>query len=328
MEGPKVQRFSNIEMVRQPKEVARLRVLKGVDRGIVFVVNDSSIVLGRGEDAHARVSDLKASRVHAQLDFTKDGWLLSDLGSANGIYFQGEYVRKCVLRSGDHFTIGETIVEFLASDENTRFLTAPLRNSQEVDEMDRALAYQRERVKAIGSPSAAVVRSPEQKPKKNMLLILGALAALFFLMPEEDQKPVKPKKKVEKKEEDRRMPAAEPVDRESSKISEQYYRQGFREYREKNYLRAKAQFELALQVNPSHELAKHYLYVAEQDAINEVKKLIRTAQQTKATGKLKESKGYFEAAMRLMYNDQSNPDFIECEEAVKKINEELERTHQ
>lgn len=328
MEGPKVQRFSNIEMERQPREVARLRVLKGVDRGIVFVINDSSIMIGRGEESNARLSDLKTSRVHARLDYTKDGWLLSDLGSANGIFFQGEYVRKCTLRSGDHFTIGETIVEFLAGDENTRFLTAPLRNSQEVDEMDRALAYQREKVKAFGSPPAAAVQKGAQKPKKNTILIIAALAALYFMMPEEEKTAVKPKKKVEKKEEERRIPAGDPVDRESIKTSEQYYRQGFREFREKNYLRAKAQFELALQVNPNHELAKHYLYVAEQDSINEVKKLMRTAQQTKATGKLKESKGYFEAAMRLMYNDQSNPDFIECEEAVKKITEELERNQQ
>lgn len=28
--------------------------------------------------------------------------------------------------------------------------------------------------------------------------------------------------------------------------------------------------------------------------------------------------------MRLMYNDQTNPDFLECEEALKKINTELE----
>jgi pSer/pThr/pTyr-binding forkhead associated (FHA) protein len=327
VEGPKVQRFSNIEMGRQPREVARLRVLKGIDRGIVFVINDSSIVLGRGEEAHARVSDLKTSRVHARLDFTKDGWLLSDQGSANGIYFQGEFVRKCTLRSGDHFTIGETIVEFIASSENTRFLTAPLRNSQEVDEMDRALAYQREKVKSFGSTPSAAPQGA-QKPKKNTMLIVAALAALYFMMPEEEQKPQKPKKKIEKKEESARGLAADPVDRESSKTAEQYYRQGFREYREKNYLRAKAQFELALQVNPNHELAKHYLYVSEQDSINEVKKLIRSAQKSRATGKLKESKGYFEAAMRLMYNDQSNPDFIECEEAVKKITEELERARQ
>ncbi len=328
METPKVQRFLNPEMERQPSEVARLRVLKGIDRGTVFILSDSSFILGRGDDAQVRVADLKTSRVHARLDFTKEGWLLSDLGSANGIFFQGEYVRKCAIKSGDHFTIGETIFEFLISSENTRMLASPLKNAQVVEEMDRALAYQKQKVRSLGSaPSSSQQKKPE-KSKKNLYLIITVLVAYLVLFPEEDQKKSKSKKVAEKKEEDKSLVLNEPVDRESRKTAEQYYRQGFREYREKNYLRARAQFELALQVDPNHALARRYLYVSDQESKNEVKKLIMSAQKAKAIGKLKSAKGYFEAAMRLMYNDQSNPDFIECEDEVKKIVEELERTRQ
>jgi len=118
------------------------------------------------------------------------------------------------------------------------------------------------------------------------------------------------------------------VAKEVGKTAEQYYRQGFREYRERNYLRAKSQFELALEVNPNHALARHYLRAAEQDIINETKKMTSSAQQSLNAGRLHEAKGYYEAAMRLMYNDKSNPDYQDCEDAVKKINLELERNRQ
>ncbi len=328
MEAPKVQRFLNPEMERQPSEVARLRVLKGIDRGTVFILNESSVVLGRGDDAQVRVADLKASRIHARLDYTKEGWLVTDLGSANGIFFQGEYVRKTSIRSGDHFTLGETIFEFLIASENTRMLMAPLKNAQEVEEMDRALTHQKQKVRSLGVVASSEQAKKPEKSKKNLILIVGLLAAYLVLFPEEDQKAAKTKKVAEKKEEEQKPYSNEPVDRESKKTAEQYYRQGFREYREKNYLRARAQFELALQVDPNHALARRYLYVSDQESKNEVKKLIMSAQKAKAIGKLKSAKGYFEAAMRLMYNDQSNPDFIECEAEVKKIVEELERTRQ
>lgn len=331
MSTAKVQRFSNSEMERQSGEVARLRVLKGADQGSIFIVKDSSVVLGRGDEADVRVADLKASRSHARLDYTKDGWMVSDLGSANGIFFQGEYIRKFALRSGEHFTLGDTIFEFLVSGESTRMLTAPMRSGTEVEQLDQALSAQKLRVKSYSQAAKPVVAQAAGAKKFNprTLVLMAALAGLYFYMDQEEAPKTPPKQAAKKttEEGDQRglatyLPGS--VEKEVSKTAEQYYRQGFREYREKNYLRAKSQFELALQINPNHVLARHYLHAAEQDIINEIKKMIYSAQKAVVAGRLKEAKGYYEAAMRLMYNDQTNPDFIECEEAVSKINKELE----
>ncbi len=334
MSTMKVQRFSNIEMERQSGEVARLRILKGADQGAVFIVKASSIILGRGDEADVRVADLKASRAHARLDYTKEGWIVSDLGSANGVFFQGEYIRKFALRSGEHFTLGDSIFEFLVSAESTRILTAPLRSGVEVEQLDHALSAQKLKVQAYSK--APKVTSATQNAKKfnpRTLLLVAALAGIYFYM-DQDSNPKSPAKAIAKKTadspDDRALASYLPggVSKDIIKTAELYYRQGFREYREKNYLRSKAQFELSLQVNPNHDLARHYLQVAEQDIIKEIKDTMDSAQKQIVAGRLREAKGYYEAAMRLMYNDKSNPDYIECEDALKKINIELERTRQ
>jgi len=238
------------------------------------------------------------------------------------------------VKSGEHFTLGETIFEFLTSDQETRILTAPLKKGEEVEQMDLALMDQKMRVqnysKAPKQPMAAKNSSAGQASKSRTLLMIGALIGLYFYFGMGDDAPKAPSKVARKKkdpEKERGLAAESPetVDIEVAKTAEQYYRQGFREYREGNYMRAKAQFELTLQVNPNHGLARHYLMTAEQDIKNSIEKMIEIARKAKYAGRLRESKGFFEAAMRLMYNDQSNPDFIECEEEVKKINKELER---
>lgn len=330
MSANKAQRYLKHDLDRQPGEVARLRVLKGPDQGSVYILKSSTAVLGRGEDVDVRISDLKSSRAHARLDYTTSGWMVSDLGSANGIFFQGEYIRKFPLKSGEHFSIGETILEFLGSHESTQVLMAPMRSGREVDTQDRSLSNQKVKVKSYAQPT--VLTQPQQANAKKLnprtLLMLAALAGIYFMMDEGDPQGTAPKAaaKKEKKKDERDVASedSEVVDRSIRKTAEQYYRQGFREYRERNYLRAKQQFELALQVNPNHELSRHYLGIAEQEIIKEIKKMINAAQKAVIAGRLKEAKGYYQAAMRLMYQDQTNPDYIECEDAIKKINEDLE----
>ena len=329
---PKVFRYKNVEVPRQNGEVGRLRVLKGADQGLIFVLKESSVTFGRGEDADVMISDLKASRAHARLDYTHDGWVMNDLGSANGIFFQGEYIRKFAISSGEHFTIGDTIFEFLTSTESTRVLTAPLRPGQEVANQDQALINQRIKVKGL-SQSAQIAPPAGGAPKKNnartLLLVVILAGAYFYLNQPAPQAPVtQAQKSKAKKETDRSLASYLPpgVTKEVAKTAEEYYRQGFREYREGNYLRAKARFELTLQVNPNHELARHYLASSEKAIDDEIKSMIAAARKESVAGRLREAKGYYETAMRLMYYDRSNPDFVECEDALKKINEELDRT--
>lgn len=322
----KVLKYRSSEVPRQSGEVGRLRILKGADVGATFVLKASSVTLGRGDEVNIVIGDLKASRTHARLDFTQEGWVVSDLGSANGIFFQGEYIRKFGIRSGEHFTLGETIIEFLVSDEKSRILLAPPKDPNEVERQDMALAHQKIKVQNLAH--GAQVAKKKTSPR-SLLLMAAAVGVYFYLdsqnsskAPKPEPKPIASKDGTVPADEDRALASYLPssVSKDVEKTADQYYWLGFREYMEGNYLRAKDNFELALQVNPAHEKARHYLASVEKEKEDEIKRLIEGARRAKLVGRSQDAKGDCETALRHLYNDRANPDYADCAEILKDIN--------
>jgi CRP-like cAMP-binding protein len=64
--------------------------------------------IGRGSSNLIPLSDPTASRNHAKVHYDKGSWVVEDLGSTNGIIFNGERVEKISLEPGDSFQIGKT----------------------------------------------------------------------------------------------------------------------------------------------------------------------------------------------------------------------------
>ena len=63
---------------------------------------------GRDMSNSIVLSDGSASRNHARMRYWQGTWIVEDLGSANGIIFNGERIEKASLQPGDSFKIGET----------------------------------------------------------------------------------------------------------------------------------------------------------------------------------------------------------------------------
>ena len=333
-------RFKQTEVPRQAGEFARLRVIKGPDVGATFVVKDNTFTVGRGDTVDIILADPKASRMHARLDYTESGWVVSDLGSANGIFFQGEFVRKFPLSSGAHFTLGGSVLEFLTSKESNRALSAPVLESADVEKLDIALAQQKVKVKNISKPVKIIESGP--KKKTNPLLIVGVIAFGMYQYPEvvrpylkeyglsfiadylpgEPKKPVAAAKSAAKTPEENRDLASflpQTIAKDAEKASEQYFKQGFREYKVGHYLRAKESFELALQVNPAHSRAKHYIELSDKENEDEIKSLIQSASYSAWVGRRKEARGLYETAMRHLANNQDSPQYKTCENALKDL---------
>jgi CRP-like cAMP-binding protein len=64
--------------------------------------------IGRGSNNLIPLLDPTASRDHAKVHYHEGSWIVEDLGSTNGIIFNGERVEKISLSSGDSFQIGKT----------------------------------------------------------------------------------------------------------------------------------------------------------------------------------------------------------------------------
>jgi hypothetical protein len=71
------------------------------------------IKIGRAMDCAIRTDDAMVSRHHARLYWGGQGYLLEDLGSANGVYFQEQKVQTHLLKHGDAVRCGSLWVRFV-----------------------------------------------------------------------------------------------------------------------------------------------------------------------------------------------------------------------
>ena len=73
--------------------------------------------IGRDASCDLAISDMTVSRLHARLERTRDGWLLTDLTSTNGTRVNGWLVRGQVrVRAGDLVSFGDAQYSLLAAD--------------------------------------------------------------------------------------------------------------------------------------------------------------------------------------------------------------------
>jgi pSer/pThr/pTyr-binding forkhead associated (FHA) protein len=89
---------------------AKLLVISGPDRGKRFeVVPAVPLVLGRGRDADARLSDPRVSPHHAKIAVRKDTMFITDMDSLSGTQVNNVFVTvEYPLQLGDTFTVGES----------------------------------------------------------------------------------------------------------------------------------------------------------------------------------------------------------------------------
>lgn len=84
----------------------------------------AAVSIGRASDCSIPIKDRYLSRKHAELIAVGSGWMLKDLGSANGTYLNGSRVeRNELLKPGDRIRLGDTEIVFESSGASTdRFI--------------------------------------------------------------------------------------------------------------------------------------------------------------------------------------------------------------
>jgi two-component system NtrC family sensor kinase len=119
---------------------ASLLVVQGIETGSRFELNEAPIHLGRGLQNDVRIADTEVSRMHASIQSTSEGYVLTDRNSSNGTFINGQQVRSKTLVNGDQILIGRTLLLFAdsANPAETREAADHVRLLNQHDPADRS----------------------------------------------------------------------------------------------------------------------------------------------------------------------------------------------
>jgi len=78
-----------------------------------FTINDPQITIGRADQNILQFKDVKISRFHCQINRTPMGYLLSDSGSSNGTFLNGNKIQRTMLHNNDFVKIGNIEIIFM-----------------------------------------------------------------------------------------------------------------------------------------------------------------------------------------------------------------------
>lgn len=101
-----------------PAGSALLIVRRGAGVGSRFLLDQDVTVAGRHPDADIFLDDVTVSRKHAEFLRTGNRFSVSDLGSMNGTYADGQRVESASLSHGEEVLIGKFRMTFFASEKD------------------------------------------------------------------------------------------------------------------------------------------------------------------------------------------------------------------
>lgn len=97
-----------------------LIVTEGPNRGKKFTLSKDVVKIGKRENNDLVLTDTTVSRNHLEILYQEDSFLLHDLDSTNGTFINGTRVKEAYLAPGDLIKLGNTTLEFMATDEKVR----------------------------------------------------------------------------------------------------------------------------------------------------------------------------------------------------------------
>ena len=122
----------------------------------VHLAGKSSFTIGRAAEASLCIPDAKISRIHAEIRFWDNDFVIKDLKSRNGTYVNDTRIDVAMLQSGDKVRIGP--IEFLveAEKDSTKGAGTILREvAQEMEQGKKGYkTVLREIIRSTGTPRA------------------------------------------------------------------------------------------------------------------------------------------------------------------------------
>ena len=272
-----IQMTKDLRSPATPGVYYRLIGMTGQNKGTCYYLKGPRVVIGRGDQVDIQIMDSKASREHAEITKLKQDFIVTDLGSQNGIVVNDLKVNQHKLVDSDKIIIGQTIFKFqILNVETTR-------------EEKKAVREEVEENRDEEQPK----KKAEPRSMKKLILMGGVLGLGLLVMMMDTPKPPPPNKEMEKATSQNagnkggnlfvRGSASSDEDKENIEKVKGLIQQGQRELREGNYFRAIAAFQLVTNLDPQNGYASYYLQKSRQALDEEVKaNFFRAAQDVEA----------------------------------------------
>jgi len=304
----------------------RLLCMTGKNKGLSYYLKGKRLVMGRSESVDIQVADAKSSREHAELTQVSDKYVVTDLGSHNGLIVNDLKISQHTLTDGDKIIIGQTVYKFNKYDIAEQALEEVDEDDEEWEDDDEYEDDEEEEEKPKKKAKAA--QTPEEKRKKLLMIVVGVVG-LWVLM-DEGEKPPPPKQKKTATQENKVDSLEERIRRQQQEESketrdklEAIIHRGQREFREGNYFRAIKQFNLALILSPANGRASFYLNKAKQRLDAEIDLVFLKAKREAEALRYTEAKNSYCSIVRMLQDRPEDERRIDAENSIAIVEKEM-----
>jgi len=250
----------------------RLLCMTGDRKGFSFIIESTRIVLGRSKDADIKVMDVKSSREHAELTKYENTYIVTDLGSQNGLVVNDLKVTQHKLNDGDLIVIGATVFKFnILNIKNSLSLIEKNLENEDDDENEE--------------DDEKSSKNGKKKKNSRIIYLVVIIGLMYFFMFDEEPAKVVKKTVVNKSKTmaSRLKSLIKKKSRDDDKDLEirlnSIIHKGHREFREQNYFRALEFFNLALNLDPQSGNAEFYLNKTQQKIDSTIKQMFSKAKR-------------------------------------------------
>ncbi len=127
------------ELAKEKDKHAYIIFLSGPLLGKLHLLEQGTVVLGRGTDVEIPINDLGISRHHASITFKNGTAIVKDLGSTNATYLNGRRVNESELHDGDKIQFSSsTILKYSYQDNIDKIFQEELYKMAVVDALTGA----------------------------------------------------------------------------------------------------------------------------------------------------------------------------------------------
>ena len=222
-----------------------IKIMNGKDKGVEYKLVSSSVLIGRAKFNDIILNDMKVSRKHAILNVKQGSVNIKKINPENKIIVNGVNTGHAILEPNSIIQLGKTNLKFI----------------------DKSALQKTANVTGYKGTSS---RTGDSKAMFYTIIVIVSGLLYFLLSGEDTSSTISQTNSAdeterslasveEKASEHYRSLAATRRNTIEYKEAQALFIQGFRDYREQNFVRAIDYFNGALALFPNHVLSKRYL---------------------------------------------------------------------